>query len=128
MRELMADFLFELSFYDNPDQDLTALYNRIYSQLLSVNMHGLAVWAFDPFYASQPIYEHNYVLAEMFARQVRHALQRRFGPYWGKDAGTFLREQFFSQGARHTLDEILLESTGEPLTPRYLIHSFNPEP
>ena len=124
MRELMADFLFELSFYDNPDQDLTALYNRIYSRLLGVNMHRKAVWGFDPFYASQPIYEHNYVLAEMFARQVHDTLEQRFSTPWGKDAGAFLQEQFFSQGARHTLDEILLQGTGEPLTPKYLIQSF----
>ncbi len=124
LRELMADFLFELAAYDQPDQDLAALYNRTYSRLLGVEMHGRPVWAFDPFYASQPIYEHNYVLAEMFARQVHHAVEQRFGESWGPEAGAYLREKFFSQGARYTLNELLAQGTGEPLTASYLIASW----
>jgi len=124
LRELMADFLFELAAYDQPDQNLAELYNQNYSRLLGVEMHRRAVWAFDPFYASQPIYEHNYVLAEMFGRQVHHALEQRFGRRWGPEAGRYIRDKFFSQGARYTLDELLVRGTGEPLTAKYLIESW----
>jgi Zn-dependent M32 family carboxypeptidase len=60
----------------------------------------------------------------MVGRQVHHALTRRFGEQWGVEAGNFLREQFFARGGRLTLDEIMVEGTGEPLTDKYLIRAL----
>lgn len=126
IRETMADSLFELAAYDNPDQDLPTLYNRIYSEYLGVDMHGAPVWAFDPFYSSGPVYLQSYVVAEMVGRQVHHDLEKRFGKgAWDKEAGEYLRKNYFSAGGRWTLDEILERSTGKPLTPQYLIESWN---
>ena len=91
MRETIAESLFELAAYNNPEQDLAALYNQIYSANLGVDLHGQAVWTFDPFYASEPMYLQNYVLAEMFGRQAHHTLQERFGEEWGKPPARCLR-------------------------------------
>ena len=124
MRETIAESLFELAAYDNPEQDLAALYNRIYSAHLGLDLHGQAVWTFNPFYASEPLYLQNYVLAEMFARQVHHTLQGRFGAQWGKSAGALLRNGLFSAGARTSRDEALLSTTGEALTTKYLTDTF----
>jgi hypothetical protein len=62
----------------------------------------------------------------MVGRQVHHTLTRRFGSQWGVDAGAFLKEKFFTRGGRLTLDEIMREGTGEPLTDKYLIQSLAP--
>jgi hypothetical protein len=124
IREYMADSLFELSAYDNPDQDLAALYNRIYSRYVGVDGRDEPVWSFEPFYASDPIYLQNYVLAEAVARQVHASLGSRFGSRWDEEAGDFLRTQLFSRGARLTIDQILLEATGRGLSPDALISSF----
>ena len=124
MRGNIADSMFEFAAYENPDQDLPALYDRISSKYLGVRMHGGRVWAFDPFYSSGPIYLQSYVLAEMVGRQVHHALSKKFGETWGPEAGNWLREKFFVRGGRLTLDEIMQQGTGEPLTDRYLIDAL----
>jgi oligoendopeptidase F len=124
MRSTIADSMFEFAFYRNPGQDLSALCDRISSKYLGVSMHGGKTWAFDPFYSSGPIYLQSYVLAEMVGRQVHHALTRRFGEQWGSDAGAFLKEKFFVRGGRLTLDEIMEDGTGEPLTDKYLIDAL----
>lgn len=124
MRETIAESLFELAAYNNPEQDLAALYNQIYSANLGVDLHGQAVWTFDPFYASEPMYLQNYVLAEMFGRQAHHTLQERFGEEWGQAAGAMLKAKLFSAGARSGRDDALRSLTGESLTPKYLIEMF----
>ena len=126
LRETIADSVFEFEAYANPDQDLDALYNRIYSRTIGVEMHGTRPWAFDPFYSTGPIYLQSYVLAEMVGWQVHHALDQKFGRAWDPRTGAYLREKFFSRGGLLTLDQIMQEGTGEPLNPRYMIDSLKP--
>lgn len=121
LRDTMADSLFEFEAYAEPDQDLSALYNRIHSKYLGVEMHDAAVWAYNPMYGSDPIYLQSLVVAEMVARQIQHAVDKRFGTHWGKAAGDYLRDQFYSRGARQNLAEIMQTGTGERLTSKYLI-------
>ena len=124
LRGTIADSMFEFAAYQNPDQDLAALYDRMASKYLGVPMHRGGTWAFDPFFSSGPIYLQSYVLAEMVGRQVHHALDNRFGEHLGVDAGAFLKEKFFVRGGRLTLDEIMKQGTGEPLTDKYLIRAL----
>lgn len=124
LRETIADSLFEFAAYENPDQKLAPLYNRIFSEWLGVDMHGASTWAFDPFYSSGPFYLQSYVLSEMVATQVHHALEQRFGEKWGPEAGAFLRDKFFIRGGRVPLDDIMRDGTGEPLTAKYLIEEL----
>ena len=126
IREYIAESLFELAAYDNPNQDLAALYNRLQAQYLGVDFHGQAVWTYNPFFGSGPLYLQNYVLAEMLARQVHHAMDARFGAGWKGAAGEFLKCNPFSIGARYRLDEVLVHVTGEPLSSSYLIRSLLP--
>ncbi len=121
MRETMAEAMFEYAAYASPEQDLAALYNQIYGDIMQMDMHGAPVWAFNPFFASGPIYIQSYAVAEMFARQVHHDAERRFGTEWGAQAGTYLRKNYFSIAGRLTLDEVLKQGTGEPLNPKYLV-------
>ena len=126
LRETIADSVFEFEAYANPDQDLDALYNRIYSRHIGVDMHGARTWAFDPFYSTGPIYLQSYVLAEMVGWQVHHALDQKFGRNWDTRTGAYLREKFFSRGGLLTLDQIMQQGTGEPLNPKYMIGSLKP--
>jgi oligoendopeptidase F len=125
MRSTIADSMFEFELYQNPDQEPAALYERVSTKYLGVPMHGGHTWAFDPFYASGPIYLQSYVVAEMVGRQAHYALTRRFGENWNAETGKFLKEKFFSRGGRLTLDEIMKDGTGEPLTDRYLISALS---
>jgi Peptidase family M3 len=124
LRNTMADSLFEFEAYADPDQDLAALYNRIHSKYLGVDMHGVPVWAFNQMYGSDPIYLQSYVVGEMVARQILDTLDQRFGNSWSERAGKFLKINFYSRGAEKTLDALMLHGTGEPLNERHLIASL----
>ena len=124
LRETMADALFEFDAYAEPDQDLSLLYNRIHTQYLGVEMHDAPVWAFNPMYGSDPIYLQSFVVADMVARQIQHTLDKKFGTQWGKPAGDYLRDQFYSRGASQNLSQIMQAGTGEHLTAKYLIEQL----
>lgn len=121
LRRRIASSLFEFEAYANPDQDLPALYDRLFQKHVGVSTHGAPVWAFNPFYATGPIYQQSYVLAEMVGRQIHDAVDHRFGRRWSPEAGAYLRAKFFSRGGSRTLDEILVEGTGQPLSAGPLI-------
>jgi oligoendopeptidase F len=121
LRALMVQSEFELEAYDNPAQDLTTLYDRVCSKYLDVDCHQSNTWGYDPFYAAIPIYQQNYVLAEMFAYQVHHTLDEKFGRNWGPQGGSYLHDKFLTRGGSLTLDQIMRQGTGEGLSAQYLI-------
>jgi oligoendopeptidase F len=120
LRQRIASSLFEFEAYADPD--------RLFQKYVGVSTHGLPVWAYNPFYATGPIYLQSYVLAEMVGRQIHDAIDRRFGRTWGPAAGSYLRERFFSRGGRLTLDEILVEGTGQPLSASALTAALSSSP
>ena len=121
VRGTIADSLSEFEAYADPDQDPSAVYNRIHSEYLGVDMHETAVWAFNPMYGSDPIYLQSFVVGEIVAHQIQHKADVEFGKNWGKTAGEYLKNSFYSHGAAQSMDSLMRSGTGEPLTPRYLI-------
>ena len=128
MRALMVQSEFELEAYDNPEQDLDALYDRICSKYLDVDCHRSNTWGYDPYYAAIPIYEQNYVLAEMFAYQIHHAIDQKFSRNWGPPGGAYLHDKFLIRGGSLTLEQIMQQGTGEGLTAKYLITALTVKP
>ena len=122
VRNTIADSLSEFEAYADPDQDPSAVYDRIHAEYLGVDMHGTAVWAFNPMYGSDPIYLESFVVGEMVAHQIQHKADQEFGKNWDKRAGAYLKTSFYSHGAAQSMDSLMRRGTGEPLTPRYLIH------
>jgi len=122
VRSTIADSLSEFEVYADPDQDPSAVYNRIHAQYLGVDMHDTAVWAFNPMYGSDPIYLQSFVVGEMVAHQIQHKTDQEFGKNWHKRAGEYLKTSFYCHGAARSMDTLMRSGTGEPLTPRYLIH------
>ena len=122
---------FEKSLYENPDQDLNTLwwdYVERYQQLKRPPGRRAADWAAKPHFTVAPVYYHNYMLGELFAAQLRHALaglgghkgptgQLRFEGR--RDFGDFLRTKVFQPGDSLPWPEFVAQATGEPLTARY---------
>ncbi|ABF40183.1 Oligoendopeptidase F-like protein [Candidatus Koribacter versatilis Ellin345] len=121
VRGTIADALSEFETYGDPDQDPSAVYNRIHSQYLGVDMHDEPVWAFNSLYGSDPIYLQSLVVGDMVAHQIVHHIDQQYGRTWGKAAGEELKADFFARGAEMTIDEYMKKGTGEALTPRYLV-------
>jgi hypothetical protein len=64
----------------------------------------------------------------MFAYQVHHTLDQKFGQVWSHEAGAYLHDKFLIRGGSLTLDQIMREGTGEILTARYLIAALKAAP
>lgn len=125
-RDTFAEARFEYAAYDNPDQDLAALYNRIYEESTGISLHRAPVWAFNPFFSTGPIYIQSYAIAEMAARQIHgHIDSTAELAKWNQRTGRHLRRRYFSISGRMTLDDILTEGTGAPLDPKHLIRYAN---
>jgi hypothetical protein len=76
------------------------------------------VWAVSPFLATYPVYTQSYQFAAVMAVQIRDALKARFGKGWlSPAAGAWITKELCADGARWTLSEKLVRSTGRELDP-----------
>jgi peptidyl-dipeptidase A len=120
-------FRFEMALYENPDQDLSRLWWDLVEKYQEIKRPD---GRDQPDYASKyhligaPAYYHNYMMGEMFASQVHHALVRSVlssekaggAIYVGnKAAGAFMKRQVFAPGLMLKWDDLTRHATGEEL-------------
>ncbi len=121
---------FERSLYASPDQDLNRLWWDLvekYQQVRRPDNRSEPDYASKIHLVSAPVYYHNYMMGELFASQVHHAMARQLGvkdpasfAYSGRpEVGAFLKEKVFGPGARYGWNELTRQATGEALTPKY---------
>ena len=126
---------FERALYANPDQDLSKLWWDLaekYQGLRRPENRSEPDYASKIHLVSAPVYYHNYMMGELFASQVHHAMARQLGikdpgvfAYVGrKEVGVFLREKVFGPGARYPWNELTKFATGEPLTASHYAQDF----
>ncbi len=121
---------FEAAMYDDPKQDLNRLWWDLvekYQELRRPEDRDVPDFASKYHFIGAPAYYHNYMMGEMFASQVHHALVRKVLPgekpaeaiYVGnKKAGDFMRKRVFEPGATMNWEELTRFATGEPLSPK----------
>lgn len=117
---------FERAMYENPDQDLNTLWWDCVERLQFVNRpenRNKPDWASKIHLALAPVYYQNYILGELIASQLGYHVPGEFITS-NPETGTFLKEKYFSLGARYDWNEALEKSTGEKLTPEYFIKEF----
>ena len=121
--------------YANPDQDLSKLWWDLVEKYQGLRRPDRRS---EPDYASKihlvtvPVYYHNYMMGELFASQVHHAMARRLGvrdpggfAYASRpEVGEFLKEKVFAPGARYSWNELTKYATGEPLSANYYAQDF----
>ncbi len=107
-------FRFEKALYDNPDQDLNALWWDIverYQMVRRPEGRNAPDYASKIHIVSAPAYYHNYLLGQLFADQVLHAIARDVlggvspskASFVGKPAvGDYLKARVFAPDARST--------------------------
>jgi peptidyl-dipeptidase A len=80
-----------------------------------------------------PVYYHNYMMGQLFASQVHHAIARDV--YKGadpstvvfvdnRDVGEFMKRRIFEKGRELSWNELTKEATGEPLNPKAFAEDF----
>jgi peptidyl-dipeptidase A len=120
-------FRFEKQLYADPDQDRDRLWWDLVEKYQRVprpaGRHAPDYLSKIHFIAA-PAYYHNYMLGDLFASQLHHALARQVhgnaNPAAAIDAGNpavgrFLRERVFGSGRRLKWNELIRSATGEEL-------------
>ncbi|MFH1438367.1 MAG: M2 family metallopeptidase [Pseudomonadota bacterium] len=117
---------FEKSLYEDPDQDLTALWWGLvekYQQVKRPEGREKPDWATKDHIVAAPVYYHNYVLGQMFQDQLQEKAAGLAGEtdplkviFKDKpELGTFLIDNVFKPGATRPWPEFVEASTGKPL-------------
>jgi peptidyl-dipeptidase A len=127
---------FEKGMYENADQDLNKLW---WDQVEKYQMVKRPPGRNAPDYASKihivsaPVYYHNYMMGELFASQVHHAIARDVAHgadpdsvvYVGdKGVGDFMKKRVFEPGRFLPWNELTRQATGDPLNPRAFAADF----
>ncbi|MCI0452669.1 MAG: M2 family metallopeptidase [Candidatus Latescibacteria bacterium] len=126
---------FERALYANPDGDLNALWWELVERYQAVprpDGRDQPDWAAKIHIVSAPVYYHNYMLGELFASQLDHAIQKgvlhasngRATFVGQRSVGEFLRENVFAAGKRWRWDELVSRATGEPLNPQRFVAQY----
>jgi peptidyl-dipeptidase A len=118
---------FEKGMYENPDQNLNDLWWNLverYQLLKRPEGRQAPDYGSKIHIVSAPVYYHNYLLGNLFASQVHHAIAREV--YRGADphavnyvgnqaVGAFMRKRVFEPGKTLSWDELTRHATGERL-------------
>jgi peptidyl-dipeptidase A len=120
---------FEKSMYEDPTQDLNALWWDLvekYQGLRRPTGRKAPDYASKIHIVSAPVYYHNYMMGELFASQLHHAICREVfagaAPetviYVGKkEVGDFMKKKVFTPGRSQSWNELTRTATGKPLSP-----------
>lgn len=126
---------FERDLYADPERDLNRLWWDLVERYQSVprpEARNEPDWAAKIHIVSAPVYYHNYMLGELFASQLDHAIQTRVlnaengrrSMVNERAVGSFLRDNIFTAGKRFRWDELVRRATGEPLAPDHFVEQF----
>jgi peptidyl-dipeptidase A len=118
---------FEVALYDNPEQDLNRLWWDLvekYQEVRRPEGRNAPDYAAKIHIVQAPAYYHNYMMGELFASQVHHALVREAlgggdplrAIYVGNPAaGAFLKKRVFAPGRSLNWSQLTRHATGEEL-------------
>lgn len=127
-RRLLVKSAFEREVYRNSDQNLGALWYQLEEKYMGIKPPqdpNTTDWATNTYMTSFSCTVHNFVLAELFAAQLRHYLEKNIltgtNPVYqdNKKVGEFLVSLIYQYGDFITWDRLFEQATGEPLNPIY---------
>jgi peptidyl-dipeptidase A len=127
---------FEKGMYEDPDQDLNKLWWDLvekYQQVRRPSGRNAPDYASKVHIVTAPVYYHNYMMGELFASQVHHAICRDVSGgadpstvvYVGSKAvGDFMRKRVFEPGRTLDWNALTKHATGEELNPKAFAEDF----
>lgn len=128
-RRLLVMAQFEREIYRNPDQDLDLLWSELNNRLMGMDYsssQGSGSWATSKFATSLACNTHNLVLADVFAAQLQHAIEKKVlkGESYtnNKAIGQYLNENFYRYGNSVSWEKLIEKATGEPLNTSYFVN------
>lgn len=126
---------FEKGMYENPDQDLNKLWWDLveeYQMMRRPEGRSAPDYASKIHVCSAPAYYHNYMMGQLFASQVHHALSRTVlkttpdqADYVNrKEVGQFMKEKVFAPGRTLSWNQLTKFATGEELNAKAFAADF----
>jgi peptidyl-dipeptidase A len=127
---------FEKGMYENPDQDLNKLWWDLVEKYQEVKRppgRNAPDYASKIHVVSAPVYYHNYMMGQLFASQVHHAMAREvFGGAEPRDVlyidnkqvGQFMRKKVFEPGKSLDWNELTEHATGQKLNAKAFAEDF----
>lgn len=127
---------FEKAMYENPDQDLNKLWWDLVEKYQEVKRppgRNAPDYASKIHIVSAPVYYHNYMMGQLFASQVHHAIARDvLGGVEPQEAfyvdnkkvGDFMREKVFEPGKKLDWNGLTEHATGRKLNPKAFAEDF----
>lgn len=129
---------FEKGLYENPEQDLNKLWWDLvekYQLLHRPDGRSAPDYASKIHIVAAPVYYHNYMMGELFASQLHHAIARDVAKsndprrvVYVNDprVGTFLKQKVFAPGRTLSWNQLTKFATGEELNPKAFAADFKP--
>jgi peptidyl-dipeptidase A len=128
---------FEKAMYENPDQDLGKLWWDLvekYQQVKRPPDRTAPDYASKIHIVAAPVYYHNYMMGQLFASQVHHAIARDV--YKGADpatvvyvgnreVGAFMKKRVFEPGRTLTWNALTKHATGAELNAKAFAADFS---
>jgi peptidyl-dipeptidase A len=127
---------FEKAMYENPDQDLNALWWTLverYQGLKRPEGRSAPDYGSKIHICSAPVYYHNYMMGQLFASQVHHTIAKELYDnadpdtvlYIGdKRIGEFMKKKVFEPGKTLNWKDLTKHATGEELSPKAFAKDF----
>jgi len=124
---------FERALYRDPTQDLNRLWWDLVERFQGVHRPDARVapdWASKIHFSVAPVYYHNYLLGEVMASQLQHAIQHQVlgggEGVWARyvsspDVGRYLSERLFRSGRALPWPDTVRQATGRELDPEAFI-------
>src|SRR5262249_26242076 len=127
---------FEKGMYEDPDQDLNKLWWDLvekYQMVKRPMARNAPDYASKIHIVSAPVYYHNYMMGELFASQLHHAIARDV--YAGADpssvvyvnnkkVGDFMRKKVFEPGRTKSWNALTEFATGDKLSAKAFAEDF----
>ncbi len=129
-------YRFEKSMYENPNQDLNALWWKLVEKYQLVKKPAgwnNPDWATKIHVALYPAYYHNYLMGALLASQLSNYVTKnivksqdvRNQSYVGRvDVGQYFKEKVFYPGRKEHWNTMIKNATGEKLTAKYYAKDF----
>lgn len=133
IRKQMVFAEFEREIYTYPDQDLDLLWHNLNLKFLGINYpmeKGSCFWATNKYFKSLSCNIQNYVVAEVFAAQLKHTIdnkilnKRTLGLKNNKAVGKYLIDNLYRYGDLLPWEELIEKATGEPLNSAYFVEEL----
>ncbi len=128
---------FEKGMYEDPEQDLNKLWwDQVekYQQLRRPPGRNAPDYGSKIHIVSAPVYYHNYMMGELFASQLHHAIARKVYKgadpatvvYAGnKEVGAFMRHHVFEPGRTRSWNDLTVYATDADLGPEAFAKDFS---